>query len=130
MPKKVVLIGHCGADASYLRITVSRAARDAQVVAADDERELTQVLEAGRVELLLVNRQLDYGFLEENGAELIGRLRAKYPNLKTMLVSNYEDAQAEAVAAGALPGFGKREIGTPRVTQLLQQALAGTVQPA
>ena len=27
-----------------------------------------------------------------------------------MLVSNYEDAQAEAQAAGALPGFGKADL--------------------
>jgi hypothetical protein len=40
-----------------------------------------------------------------------------------MLVSNYADAQQAAVAAGALPGFGKRELGTPRVSQLIRDAL-------
>jgi hypothetical protein len=40
-----------------------------------------------------------------------------------MLVSNYPDAQAAAVAAGAVPGFGKREIGTPRVAQVIREAL-------
>jgi len=40
-----------------------------------------------------------------------------------MLVSNYPEAQAAAVAEGALPGFGKREIGTPRVNDLLRNAL-------
>jgi hypothetical protein len=28
------------------------------------------------------------------------------------------------VANGALPGFGKREIGSPRVPQLIREALA------
>jgi hypothetical protein len=40
-----------------------------------------------------------------------------------MLVSNYADAQADAVKAGALPGFGKRELGSPKVVQLLKEAL-------
>jgi len=43
--------------------------------------------------------------------------------VKAMLVSNYPEAQAAAVAEGALPGFGKREIGTPRVGELLREAL-------
>ena len=33
------------------------------------------------------------------------------------------DAQAAAVANGALPGFGKREIGSPRVLEILKAAL-------
>jgi hypothetical protein len=41
-----------------------------------------------------------------------------------MLVSNHPDAQAAAIAAGAAPGFGKRQIGTPRVAEVLRQALA------
>jgi hypothetical protein len=46
-----------------------------------------------------------------------------HPNVRTMLVSNYPEAQQEALAAGALPGFGKRELSTPRVTQLLRNAV-------
>lgn len=123
MPKKVALIGHCGPDSSYLRLAVQKAGRDVKVVAADDDAELQKVLEAG-VDLLLFNRVLDYGFEEEEGVELIRRLRAENPNVKMMLVSNYPESQAQAVEAGALPGFGKREIGSPRVTELLREALA------
>ncbi len=122
MSKKVALVGHCGPDSSYLRMAVSKAARDIQVLSADDDDELKQLLDGG-VDLLLLNRQLDYGFSEHEGVALIRTLRAKYPRVKTMLVSNYPDAQAAAVAEGALPGFGKREIGTPRVTQVLREAL-------
>ncbi len=128
MAKKIALVGHCGPDSSYLRIAVSRAHRAATIVSADDSQELKRVLDDG-VDLLLLNRQLDYGFDDDEGVALIRKLRAKYPELKMMLVSNYPDAQAQAIAAGALPGFGKREIGTPRVSELLQQALAAD-QPA
>jgi len=122
MPKKIALVGHCGPDSSYLRIAVSRAERDAQVLSIDDDSDLKRALDEG-VDLLLLNRQLDYGFDEREGVDLFRKLRAKYPAVKAMLVSNYPDAQAAAVAEGALPGFGKREIGTPRVAELLRDAL-------
>lgn len=126
MPKKVALVGHCGPDSSYLRMAVSSAYRGVQVVAADDDQELKRLLDGG-VDLLLFNRVLDYGFDEHEGVAAIRKLRAHYPNVKMMLVSNYPEAQTAAVDAGALPGFGKREIGTPRVTQLLRDALASEV---
>ncbi len=40
-----------------------------------------------------------------------------------MLVSNHEDAQAEAVAAGALPGFGKASLGQPGMIERVAAAL-------
>ena len=123
MSKKIALVGHCGPDSSYLRMAVSRAVKDAKVLAADDDHELHRLVEDG-VDLLLLNRVLDYGFSSDEGVEIIRKLREKHPQLKMMLVSNYPEAQAEAVEAGALPGFGKREIGTPRVTELLRQAVA------
>src|SRR5690348_7839116 len=123
MPKRVALIGHCGPDSSYLRMAVSRASRDIQVLAADDQSELSQLVDEG-VDLLLFNRVLDYGFDDTEGVAVIEKLRTSHPDLRMMLVSNYPEAQAEAVAAGALPGFGKRDIGSPRVTQIIQEALA------
>ena len=123
MARKIVLVGHCGPDGSYLRMAISRAVQDAQVLMADDQRELDELLAKG-VDLLLLNRVLDFGFEQTEGAELIRQLRATNPQLRMMLVSNYPEAQAEAVAAGALAGFGKREIGSPRVTELLRAALA------
>src|SRR4051812_6255514 len=122
MSKKVVLVGHCGPDSSYLRMSVQKAATDVAVMMADDDSDLQKLMKAG-VDLLLVNRTLDYGFATEGGAELIKHLRMDHPSLRAMLVSNYPEAQAEAVAAGALPGFGKRELGTPRVAQLIREAL-------
>src|SRR5687767_725451 len=117
--KKVVLVGHCGPDSSFLRMAVSSASRGITVAAADDQDELDTYLTKG-VDLLLLNRELGWGFDQTEGVEVIRSLRTRHPNLKMMLVSNYPEAQAAAVAVGALPGFGKREIGTPRVTQLLR----------
>ena len=122
MPKKIALVGHCGPDSSFLRIAVSKAERDAMILSVDDDSDLKRALDEG-VDLLLLNRQLDYGFDTHEGVALLRKIRAKYPGVKAMLVSNYPDAQAAAVAEGALPGFGKREIGSPRVNELLREAL-------
>ncbi|HVT89967.1 MAG TPA: hypothetical protein VHD56_14025 [Tepidisphaeraceae bacterium] len=129
MVRKVVLVGHCGADTSYLRIAVSGAATDISVLSVDDESELKKEITGG-ASLLLINRQLDYGFSTYEGIELISKLRADHPNLKTMLISNYPEAQAAAIAAGALPGFGKRQIGTPQVKEMIRAALGEPVSGA
>lgn len=122
MSKKVALVGHCGPDSSFLRIAVSRAAKEIKVLSADDSQSLQRVLDDG-VDLLLFNRQLDFGFDVEEGVEIIRKLRPHYPNVKMMLVSNYPDAQAAAVAEGAMPGFGKRELNTPKVAEMIREAL-------
>jgi len=122
MSKKVALIGHCGPDSSYLRMAVMQASKGVKVIGADEREELQKVLEDG-VDLLLFNRELGYGFDEQKGVDVIKRLRSERPDLKMMLVTNYPDAQQAAIAAGALPGFGKRELGSPRVVQLLKDAL-------
>ena len=122
MPKRIALVGHCGPDASYLLINVRRAVADAQVVLVDDEVDLAKHLESG-VDLLLINRELNYGFSESMGVDLIRSLRPAHPHVKMMLVSNYSEAHEAAVKAGAMPGFGKRELGTPRVVELLRGAL-------
>ena len=122
MSKKVALVGHCGPDSSYLRLAITRSIKDAKVLMADDDDELSKVLEGG-VDLLLFNRELGYGFTETQGVKYIARLRGINGGTKMMLVSNYPEAQTAAVAAGALPGFGKRELGTPRVTELLKAAV-------
>ena len=122
--KKVVLVGHCGPDSSYLRMAVASAEKGISVVVADDSEHLQKILATGGADLLLLNRELSWGFAESEGVELIRHLRTTHPQIKTMLVSNYPEAQAEALQAGAHPGFGKREIGSPRVGQLIRDALA------
>lgn len=123
MAKKVLLIGHCGPDSSYLKMAIKKAVSDADVLSADDSAELAAALEHYQIDLMLFNRELGYGFDPDQGVDAIRLLRASWPEARMMLVSNYPEAQQAAIAAGALPGFGKRDIGTPRVTELLRQAL-------
>ncbi|HET6248440.1 MAG TPA: hypothetical protein VFE47_12130 [Tepidisphaeraceae bacterium] len=122
MPKTIALVGHCGPDSAYLRMTVGAIERGSQVMSADDDHALKRILDNG-VDLLLFNRVLDYGFEEQEGIAMIRKLRHSYPNVRMMLVSNYPEAQAAAVAAGALPGFGKRDLGSARVKEMLKAAI-------
>jgi len=121
-PKRIVLVGHCGPDSSYLRMTIGRAVKDATILMADDEAQLNEFVSQG-VDLLLLNRVLDYGFSVELGTDLIKKLRQESPDLKLMLVTNYPEVQTEAIRLGALPGFGKREMGTAKVADLLRNAV-------
>jgi len=125
MSKTVALIGHCGPDSSYLRMNISKAIPGARIISVDDDQSLKAALETG-VDLALFNRVLDYGFEQTNGAEVIRLLGRFYPATRMMMVTNYPEAQAEAIAAGAIPGFGKRELGSSRVLQLLRDAVAET----
>lgn len=123
MSKKVLLVGHCGPDSSYLKMSVKKAAGDVEILSADDSAELSRTLETKDVDLVLFNRELGFGYDPDTGVEAIRALRPAYPHLRMILVSNFEEAQRAAEAAGAQPGFGKRELGTPRVAELLRDAL-------
>jgi ActR/RegA family two-component response regulator len=120
-PKRVLLIGHCGPDASYLRMAVRSALGEVEIISAAEMDDMTNALKAG-VDLVLLNRELDYGFEPDSGVEMVQLLRKTYAKLPMIVVSNYPEVQTAAAAAGAMPGFGKREIGTPRVISLLRAA--------
>lgn len=85
----------------------------------NDEAAAKQAAESGT--LLLVNRVLDGSFEDESGIGLIGRVKR---SRSTMLVSNYADAQDKAVAAGALPGFGKSEVGSEETASRIREGVA------
>lgn len=120
----VLLVGHCGPDTSYLRSAVKKALPTAEVRSVHDEAGLAKEVAAGSAPLLLVNRVLEPGFATESGIELIPSLKSAYPAARILLVSNYPEAQEQAVRLGALPGFGKKDIGTPRLNTLLQASVA------
>jgi len=125
---KVLLVGHCGPDSTYLRMAVKSAVEDVTLSSADENAGLEQALKQG-VDLILFNRELDFGFDPGTGVEMIRVLKRRYPGVRMMLISNHADAQAAAVTAGAVPGFGKREIGAARVRQLLRDAMGVETRP-
>ncbi len=120
---QVILVGHCGPDTYMLKFKVEQVLPNVPVKVINDEKDLEGQL-TGRT-LLLINRVLDGGIFEPGtGIDLIGRLTSQADVPKMMLISDFADAQAQAVMAGALQGFGKSELGKPQTEQLLQGAFA------
>jgi len=115
----IVLVGHCGPDAHLLKSVIMRALPGVPIVSADDAETLEQRTVPGAI--LLVNRVLDGDFSDDQGIELIRRMRNRANPPAMMMISNYESAQAEAVGAGAMPGFGKSKLHQASTMQLLRE---------
>jgi hypothetical protein len=121
MPKRILLVGHCGVDGPRLKDELSKAIPSASVERINSDADLRAALDQGEA-LLLVNRE-PVGF-DGQGLDLIKQVKSEHPQAKSMLVSDLPDAQREAERAGAMKGFGKSEMGSPRLAEHVKQALA------
>jgi len=118
----VVLVGHCGPDSWMLKSKVQQVLPEAQLQMINDDQGLEPHLNDGS--LLLVNRVLDGSFKASDGIDLIRQNAAKESAPRMVLISNYPDAQSDAESAGAMPGFGKAELGSKQTEQRLKEAAA------
>jgi len=120
MKSHVLSIGQCTPDdAGLARVLATEA--DAHLDRARSGEDARALLAEKKYELVLVNRILDAD--GSSGVELIAALAREAHMPPLMLVSDYAEAQAQAVANGARMGFGKSTLHTPEVGQLLRQAL-------
>jgi CheY-like chemotaxis protein len=104
---RILDIGQCGFDGprmSALWHKTIHAAVD-RVASAD---EAIEHLARARYDLILVNRILAAD--GASGLDVIRRLKESEISTPVMLVSDRTSAQEEAVALGALRGFGKAEL--------------------
>lgn len=125
MQVRILDVGQCGFDhaaiADFLQQIVS-----AHVDPAGTTAETEKLLQQNRYDLVLINRILDRD--GSSGIDLIKQLR-QLPNCPPlMLVSNLPDAQAKAMAAGALQGFGKSGIHLPQTAEHLREILMPEVK--
>lgn len=119
MNRRVLDVGQCGPDhAAISRMLRSGFAAD--VDRADDAAECLAALAARPYALVLVNRKLDCDY--SDGLDVIRAIRGcpAYADTPVMLVSNYPEAHAQAVAIGAVPGFGKDHLVSPETLALLR----------
>jgi hypothetical protein len=121
MPTRILLVGHCGVDGPRLQSELVSCIDSAEVERVNSDADLRRACDEG-AELLLINRE-PLGFSPRRGVDLIQELRSQYPDQKLMLVSDYADAQEEARGAGAVPGVGKSDIGSPRFEETIRRAL-------
>ncbi len=119
--KRVVSLGQCAADHWSIERMLQRHFA-ATVVGVDTPDQALPELRKDGVDLVLVNRLLDRG---GSGLEFIAELKrdAELSKIPVMLVSNLRNAQREAIALGALPGFGKAALGEPATLERLRDAL-------
>ena len=117
--KRVLSVGQCFADHSSIARTL-REHFGAEVVAADSAGAAKELLREQSFDLVLVNRVLDAD--GRSGLDVIRQLKTDeaLKPVAVMLVSNYDDAQREATALGAAPGFGKSALGRPAMLGRLE----------
>jgi CheY-like chemotaxis protein len=124
MGKRVLDVGQCGPDHASIRSFLT-SNFDCEVVLVDDAAGALAKLRDEQFDLVLVNRKLDIDY--SDGVEVIRALKAnpKAANVPVMLVTNYPEHQEAAIAAGAIPGFGKLEFDKPetraKIAELLEQ---------
>jgi CheY-like chemotaxis protein len=121
--RRVLSVGQCTADHGRISSTL-HATFAAEVVGADTAAEALDRLRQEAFSLVLVNRVFDAD--SDSGVAFIRQMKADPAAAGTpvMLVSNYADAQAEAAAAGAEPGFGKAALRAPETVARLKPHLA------
>lgn len=121
MVRRVLAVGNCGFDDSSLRRLIE-GELGAEMTSVDSSAEAVAAA-AGSFSLILINRVLDR--TGESGVDLVRTLKAEAAaETPVMLISNFADAQRQAVQAGAEPGFGKNQLGDPAVRERLADVLS------
>lgn len=122
MAYSILSIGQCLADEGSL----SRAIQSyftVEMTSVATAQEGLQQLEESKFDLILVNRLFDRD--GGSGIQLIRELKQndQTAEIPVMLISNFEQAQQEAMALGAVPGFGKSQLGEEVVKQRMASVL-------
>jgi DNA-binding NarL/FixJ family response regulator len=119
MSFKILDVGQCGFDGPRIE-GLLRSKLSAEVGRAGTAAEARKQLAAGRYDVVLVNRVLNGD--GSSGVDLIAELAAGTDAPPLMLVSDREDAQEAAVAAGGVRGFGKAALDDPATYELIRSA--------
>ncbi len=123
--KTVLSVGQCGFDHGSITRFL-RAHFDVDVTPAATAADGLAHLQQRTCDLVLVNRIFDAD--GDEGLEFIKNLKddLKFAHLPVMLVTNYREYAEKATAIGALPGFGKSEVGSPELVKRLASLLSAT----
>jgi len=122
MKKRVLDVGNCGPDHGSIRAAIARSF-DAEVRQTHGPDDTLAALRSEKFDLVLVNRKLDQDY--SDGLEIIKQIKAdpQLNSVPVMLITNYAEHQATAVAEGAEYGFGKLELAAPATLEKLARFL-------
>ena len=131
MTRRVLDVGNCRYDhAAICRMIESNF--DATVVQAHGEQDALAALREGPCDLVLINRVLDRD--RTDGIGLIQTIKAdrQLAHVPVMLVTNHEEHQQAAVAAGRSPALANRPCPIPaRSTSSREYSVtAAAIQPS
>lgn len=122
MTKQVLDVGQCTPDHLMLsRLIENRF--DASVSQASSQQQAIEMASKKSYDLILINRIMDADGSE--GLSLLKELKSdpRTQAIPAMLVSNYHDAQMQAIEQGALPGFGKANLNSQATLDQLSRVL-------
>jgi len=120
MSYRLLSVGQCNFDEPQIQSAL-RQIKGVTIDSAASADQTWNCLAASRYDLILLNRIFDA--TGESGLELIKELKEKFPEVAMMLVSNYPDAQNEALKLGAVQGFGKKDLKSSSPEKLVRATL-------
>jgi len=99
---------------------------DVEILRADQLSDTLATLQRQTVDLILINRKLDIDY--SDGIEILHAVKRSeaFRHIPVMLITNYAEHQQQAIASGAILGFGKLELNAPETLERLRTVL----QPA
>jgi CheY-like chemotaxis protein len=121
--KAMIDCGNCVPDFTAIESMIHRHFPTVNVLRTHGIDDTLALLRTQPIALITVNRKLDADY--SDGLDVIKALKADpdFAHIPVMLVSNYPEAQAEAMAAGAVQGFGKLALWDDALRTLLAEYL-------
>ena len=118
MGRRVLDVGNCDPDHSMIKQLLERHFA-AEVVRAHSHDGALAELRQQPFDLVLVNRLMDAD--GSPGMQLIQSMQndGSLTQVPVMMITNFPDHQNAAMAAGAVPGFGKAALHDPRTVELI-----------
>ena len=122
MSKTLLDCGNCGPDFHAIRQMVS-SHFGASVVQSHGVEDTLELLRNQSVDLVTVNRKLDRDYSDGLDVAVAIKSDPELESIPVMLVTNYDEHQEAAMAAGCVRGFGKLAIKDPKTRNLLEPFL-------
>jgi DNA-binding NarL/FixJ family response regulator len=122
MSIRILDVGQCGFDGPRMA-DLFRTKLSAEVDQARTADEAKRQLASAKYDVVLVNRVMAAD--GSSGLDLIADLVKHGNTTPCMLVSDMDDAQEQAVKAGAVRGFGKANIEDQATLDLIKSTASG-----
>jgi CheY-like chemotaxis protein len=119
---RVLDVGNCDPDHGMISAML-RQHFDVVIDRVMFVHEAVERMRANKYAIVLLNRLI---FADDSPGDALLKQSKSDPQLAAtpiMMISNFAEAQASAVALGAVPGFGKAQVTAPQTRELLSQYL-------